>query len=131
MTNLWNIKPEDIKAVTPRSVLLVQAENLSKITKGTLSGSVDTDDTYTETRLLEYLKDKKSFVHSLQIYSSIIDYKFVLLRLQHPTKSTNPFVVSDLINEHSHKGESIEELEKILGNIFSSPKVLDSIKALL
>lgn len=132
MKNLWptSIEEQEHK-ITPKEFLASQIEFLTKATNGKLQGTLRSTNAYPS--LEPSVKDDFSgevFIHSMKVNSPSLGYSFTLLRLAHNTLKVYPFAVYSNLNDRKYLGNSIEDLEGFLTEIFSSKEVVDAINSL-
>ncbi|PLB20025.1 MAG: hypothetical protein TRG1_970 [Flavobacteriaceae bacterium FS1-H7996/R] len=70
------------------------------------------------------------FIHSMKIISPSLGYSFTLLRLAHGTLKIYPFAIYSNLTDKKYIGENIDDVERILTEIFNSKEVVDALNAL-
>lgn len=135
MKNLWPDKINESGVVTPRQILHYQSEKLTEITNLVLQGSISSRSI--QPSLLSYQFDtarmftKEVFRHRFRISAARLDYSFTLLTLVHETLKPFPFEVLFDLDDKIYRGDSPEDLEAILAEIFGSETVQKAFSSLL
>jgi len=136
LKNLWpqNLNLAEDKA-TPKELLQEQANLLSKVTNSKLQASVETvtalkENTFENQKIQDDF-DIEVFIHTLRIIVPALNYRFTLLRLAHSTIKLNPFYVYSVFSDEKFEGNTVEDLEKILEQIFNSDAVKDALNTII
>lgn len=132
MKSLWPSKIEkEEHQITPKEFLSAQIDFLSKATNGKLQGglrSVSAWSQHDESTNEDFTGE--IFIHSMKINSPSLGYSFTMLRLAHQTLKVFPFALYSNLTSKKYKGNSIEDLETSLKEIFSSQEVVEAITSL-
>ncbi|AXP80484.1 hypothetical protein CJ739_1395 [Mariniflexile rhizosphaerae] len=125
-----NIKQEEHKS-TPKEILTEQIGFLTQATNRRLQGTLSSVSAHS-------IMDKQTkedfsgelFIHSMKIISPSLGYSFTLLRLAHGTLKIYPFAIYSNLTDKKYIGENIDDVERILTEIFNSKEVVDALNAL-
>jgi hypothetical protein len=66
----------------------------------------------------------------MKVISPSLGYSFTLLRLAHPTLKIYPFAVYSNLTDKKYTGDSIDDLESILTEIFRTKEVVEALTSL-
>ncbi|QKX07456.1 hypothetical protein HN014_21895 [Aquimarina sp. TRL1] len=130
--SLWpnNIKQDDHKS-TPKEFLAEQLGYLTQATNRKLQGTLSSVSAHSMVdRQTKEDFNGELFIHSMKIISPSLGYSFTLLRLAHPTLKIYPFAVYSNLTDKKYSGDSIDDLERILTEIFNSKEVVSALSSL-
>jgi hypothetical protein len=132
MNNLWPaIIEQQQHKTTPKEFLANQISYLSTATNGKLQGTLSSVSAHSNMEKKTSTDfDGELFIHSMKVISPSLGYSFTLLRLAHPTLKVYPFAVYSNLTDKKYRGDTIEDLENILTEIFNSSEVIDAIISL-